>query len=162
MDAYLKGIELRKEKARDLLPELKVRLGRMQRERTQSQLYFKLGVCHDLLEMEEQALQYYDRSIQIRPQQAVVYLRRGLLQEAMGRQADAEADLRRGLALENASTVARLHLALFLCRDGRAGEAEELLSFLREHQPEYAALVDDQCGVGRQVPVTTPNPEKIP
>jgi hypothetical protein len=80
----------------------------------------------------------YDRSIELKDSLPIVFVRRGLLKEHLGRAKEAEQDL------QGASTdylPGQLNLALFLIRRGRHAEALALAEKLKNERPEYSALI---------------------
>jgi tetratricopeptide (TPR) repeat protein len=97
----------------------------------------QLADLYGLLDRQADALAQYDALVAGDPQDAGLFVDRGVTLAALGRWADAEADYRQALVLDASLPEAHLNLALAELVDGREADAEAHLLRAVALRPDY-------------------------
>jgi tetratricopeptide (TPR) repeat protein len=100
--------------------------------------HHNLGNFHAARREYDLALSCYERAFQLLPDNIAPLVNASLVQNALGRNDQAEASLRRALQIEPGSAAANLNLGLLLGEMGRLAEAEAVLRRAFEADPQSA------------------------
>ncbi len=115
-------------------------------------LYFNIGLAYDGIDRPRAALEYYNRSIELRPDFAYGYFNRGLLRQRLGRLPGAIDDYEAALQIKPELVEAHVNLGALLATAGRYDQAISHLEEAARLEPDaavYVNLVDAYAQAGR-------------
>jgi tetratricopeptide (TPR) repeat protein len=139
--AYLDAIDGRRREAETYLKSLALKLSSATSQSRFYQYYYEQGICYELLDQPEQALNAFTTSLQFFEDNAMAWLHRALIEEQLGDTVQADTDMAAALACEFVPPSIRFQAALWALRRGRPAQARQQAEILSAAAPQYAELI---------------------
>ncbi|HMH51853.1 MAG TPA: fused MFS/spermidine synthase [Candidatus Acidoferrum sp.] len=103
---------------------------------------YLLGFAYASQGRSPQGVTYMERSVQMAPGRAPLWVGLGHRYRELGRRSDAETAFVRAVAVDPADVQARLALAAFLLDEGQAARALDIAQAALRHEPDNAGVKD--------------------